>query len=201
MTCSSAFIFGTLTPHHYSILLQAYKRRVNRAEFNKFLKSIGEAELRAELVMLYSKVSAVKEHYTMELGDEKARKKVYDKTKKDLSNLYYIRGIARKRPRIQKVKSLLKTMEKNAVFTHETVDLYLFVTELSLEYLSKRSRTTQAVYNQCIESYRKASSLISQYDYQDDFLVRCKSCCKKSSKFYSLSGEISDLFEACYPGL
>ena len=170
-------------------------------EFNKFLKSLSEAELKAELVMLYSKVSAVKEHYTMELGDEKARKKVYDKAKKDLTNLYYIRGIARKRPRIQKCKSLLKTMEVNAVFAHESVDLYLFVTELSLEYLGKRSRTTQAVYNQCIESYRKATSLIAQYDYQDDFLLRCKSCCKKSLKFYSLSDEISDLFLVCYPSL
>ena len=111
---------------------------------------------------IYSKFSDVKKHYAMELGSEADRKKIFDKAKKEIKNLYYVRNRPRKRPRIAKIKTIIKEVSNISVFSHEKVDLLLYATETGLGYLHKKSNTTNATYNNCRDNFDKATTLINQ---------------------------------------
>jgi len=171
---------------------------MSKALFNKFINSLSEDELRSELKLLYSKVNKVKEHYAMELGDDKEREKIYSKAKKDLRNLFYIRGLRRKRPKVQKIKSLLKNLESNAIFSHESVDIYLYSTEIALEYLLTRPNTTKATFNNCKENFHKALRLINEFGLQSDFQARVQLCVKDANLIYMLEEEFNELFNQYY---
>ena len=133
----------------------------------------------------------------MELGGEAERQKIYDKAKKDIYNLYFIRGIPRKRPRIAKIKVILKELKKLSVFSHETVDLLLSTTETSLDYLGRRSYTTTATYNSCIDSFEQALDLI-EGGMQDDFQDRCKKIVSRAKRIDELDGILTENYKAVF---
>jgi len=168
-----------------------------RSEFTKFLKSLSEEELREELKSLYSSIKDVKQHYQMELGGDAERKKIFDKAKKDIYNLYFIRNIPRKRPRVAKIKAILKEMKKLSVFSHETADLLLATTETCLEYLYNRSYTTSATYNSCIDSYDQALAIIDT-GLHADFEKRCRFIAAKAENIDELDGVLQELFEKVF---
>jgi len=81
---------------------------MSRSNFIKFIKSLDEAELRKEITQLYSNHKDVKNYYSMELGSDEDRKKIYDKAKVDIRNMYFIKDKARKRPRVAKNQFVYK---------------------------------------------------------------------------------------------
>lgn len=168
-----------------------------RSEFTKFLKSLNEDELRQEMKSLYATIKEVKQHYQMELGGDAERKKIFDKAKKDIYNLYFIRNIPRKRPRVAKIKSILKEMKKLSVFSHETADLLLYTTETCLEYLYNRSYTTSATYNSCVDSYDQALEIINT-GLHADFEKRCSFIAAKAARIDELDGMLQELFEQTF---
>lgn len=168
-----------------------------RSEFNKFVKSLTEDELRQEMKSLYATLKQVKQHYQMELGGDEERRKIFDRAKKDIYNLYFIRNIPRKRPRIAKIKVILKELKKLSVFSHETVDLYLYTTETCLDYLSRRSYTTSATYNSCMDSYEKALEIIDT-GLHEDFRDRCKKIASRGGKISELDGVLKEFYDETF---
>lgn len=155
---------------------------------------MNEDELRQEMKSLYATIKEVKQHYQMELGGDEERRKIFDKAKKDIYNLYFIRNIPRKRPRIAKIKIILKGLKKLSVFSHETIDLLLYTTETCLEYLSRRRYTTSATYNSCMDSFEQALELIDT-GLHSDFQSRCKSIVTKAKRFDELDGILTEHYE------
>lgn len=167
---------------------------MSRSAFIKFTKSLSEDELRTELRDLYGKIVEVKKHYAMELGSEADRKKIFDRAKKDVTNLLYIRNKCRKRPRIAKIKTILKEIAKLSVFQHETADLYLHAAEQETAYLMRRPSTTQATFNNCRENYDKACSIINQFALHEDFKDRCRTIAQDAQSIYMLDEEIQEIY-------
>ncbi len=171
---------------------------MSKSELKKYIGSLQENELREEILNLHQKLPEVKSYYAIELGSEADRKKIYDKAKKDIWNLYYISKRPRKRPRIQKVKALLKEREKLSIFTHETIDLYLYAVEIALAYLLTRSRTTKATYNSTAENFKKAAKFIQQAGLQDVFNERCALLTSDAELIYMLEEVFSDIYTDCF---
>jgi len=167
---------------------------MSRGEFSKFIKTLNEEELREELTGLYGKIDEVKKHYAMELGKDADRAKIYAKAKKDIKNLLYIRERPRKRPRIAKLKDLLKQLNKFSVFKHEMADIYLYAAEVEMAYLLRRPSTTRATYNNCRENFEKACDIINQLVLHEDFKDRCRTMATDSDSVYMLEEEIHDIY-------
>lgn len=167
---------------------------MSRSAFLKFSKSLNEEELRTELTNLYGKIEEVKKHYAMELGKDTDRKKIFDKAKKEITNLLYVRNRPRKRPRIAKIKVILKELAKLSVFQHETADLYLHATEQETAYLMRRPSTTQATFNNCRENFEKACDIINQLSLHNDFVDRCRVIVQDANSIYMLDEEIQSIY-------
>ena len=169
-----------------------------RSEFTKFLKSMDESELRKELSRLYTSIPEVKMHYTMELGGEEQRKKIFDKAKSDVFNLYFIRDKARKRARVAKVKAIIKEMEKVSIFDHELVDFLLYVTRISQDYLARRYSVTKASYNSCHYAFSKALDKIQAGDFRSDFKKECQKIARAETYDTGFDEMMQDAFAAVY---
>lgn len=171
---------------------------MSKSELKKYITSMDEQELRSEILNLYQKFPEVKSYYAIELGTEADRKKIYDKAKKDIWNLFYISKRPRKRPRIQKIKTLLKEREKLSIFTHETIDLYLYAVETAVAYLLLRPRTTKATYNSSIENFRKAAQFIETAGLQDVFKERCVLMVSDAELIFMLEEAFDEIYRQCY---
>ncbi len=171
---------------------------MSRSAFTKFINTLEEEDLRKELTSLYSKIDSVKKHYAMELGKDTDRKKIYDRAKKDVYNLLYVRGKPRRRPRIQKIKVLLKDLAKFSVFQHELADLYLYAAEQQMAFLQRRPSTTQATYNNCVDNFSKACDIINQLVLHESFEKRCEELTLDSDTVYLLEDRIVDIYNATF---
>lgn len=168
---------------------------MSRAAFGKFVNSLTEDDLKAELKLLYTKFDDIKKHYAMELGSDADRKKLFDKAKKEIRNLLYIGEKARKRPRIQKIKNKLKEVAKLSIFQHETADLYLYACEMEMSYIYARNSSVKALYNNCKENYQKACELIKQLSLQDEFHKRCSLLQAKAYHVYLIEEDMKTAYK------
>lgn len=171
---------------------------MSKAKFIKHTKALSEEELREEISLLYSKLNEVKTYYAMELGNDDDRKKIYDKAKAEIKNLYYIRGKPRRRPRIQKIKTKLKELEKLAVFTHETIDVNLYTCDISMTYLSRRPSTTQASYNNCKDTFSTALNLIQKTALYSEFKDRCQKLVEDAMAVYDLELVFAEMYKEAF---
>ena len=171
---------------------------MSRTEFNKYIKSLEEEELRKELTAIYQKIPEVKLHYAMELGSDADRMKIFRNAKKDINNLIYIRNRPRKRPRIQKIKTILKDISKISVFEHEMAELYLFASECQMQYLLRRPSTTKATYNNCIENFKKACDIIDQLALQAQFKDRCQMLATDSDSLFMIEEELEEIYNKTF---
>ena len=97
---------------------------MNKTAFKKHIDQLDPEDLKEELMILFTKIKGVKEYYLMELGDDNQRKRVYDKAKKDISSKYATKSFKRpRRPRIQKVKNIIRDLEKESVLPFEMIEV------------------------------------------------------------------------------
>lgn len=134
---------------------------MSRRNFLKHIEQLGEEELREEIKLLYTKSKEVKHFYALELGEQKDREKIYAKAKKDIASKYATKSRRRpRRPRIQKINTLLSSLHKNAVFPHEMIDIYLFNCECGIEFMRKYYFQSTPLYNGITKSFGKATEII-----------------------------------------
>jgi len=146
---------------------------VSKAKFKKHLAELNIEELRHELFDLYDKVKEVKNHYAMELGSEKDRKRIYDKAKAEIIAKYATKSYRRpRRPRIQKINAILRRMKQTAVFKYELIDLYLFDIEQAMVFIAKYGFYSQTLANHITAVYKMAAQLIAQEQMYPDFEER-----------------------------
>lgn len=149
---------------------------MRKTTFIKFLKEAPEEDLRKELEILFSKYSEIKEHYTMELGDEADRKKIYDKAKKKLNGMYQR---YRFRARKSKATALIKQVQKISVFDHELADFYLFHAELCMTWMINYNIFPD-IWSHFMASLGSGLDLVLKSMSEDDFEERIFSIVDRS---------------------
>ncbi len=137
-----------------------------RKEFKKYIQSLDDEALKEELMALYTKIDDVKKHYAMELGSDADRQKLYKKAKKQISSMFHIGQKPRKRPRIKKVKEILREIRTHAIFKHELADIFLHASEEAVRFILYKPNTTDAVYNLAKSGYENAIQLIEEYNLE-----------------------------------
>jgi len=65
------------------------------SSFKKFIDSLGEEELREELLRVYTKLDEVKKFYKMDMGSEKDRARIFAKAKKEIAKKYLTKSYRR----------------------------------------------------------------------------------------------------------
>lgn len=150
---------------------------MQKSTFTKYIRSLTEEELRQELDNLYAFSPDVKQYYTMELGSEKDRKRIYDNIKKDITSKYATRSVRRPRkPRISKVRAILRNLERQKSFTYELGDVYLHNVECATEYVKKHWILTDPLINIILDSYEKACLNIRDALMEEEYMDRINQC-------------------------
>lgn len=147
---------------------------MRRAQFKKHLDQLGEEELREELLTLFTKLKEVKEYYLMELGSEEQREKIYEKAKLEIASKYTSKSFRRpRRPRIQKVNTIIKALEKQSVLPYEMIDIYLFNAETAVDFMIRYHFDSTPLRNTIISSFSKALDTIRLDKMEDVYKDRC----------------------------
>lgn len=175
---------------------------MSKAKFTKHLKELNIEELRHELLDLYVKVPGVKQHYAMELGSEADRLRIYAKAKKDITSKYATKSFRRpRRPRIQKINTLLKALKKATIFEHEMVDIYLFDIETALVFIAKYHFYSQTLANHIVSVFAKATDIISEQQLQSTFQERCDLILQRSELLPDIHWDLDNKFKKCFLGI
>ncbi len=155
---------------------------MNKITFKKHLEQLELEDLKEELMNLFTKIQGVKEYYLMELGNDKQRQKVYDKAKKDITSKYATKSRRRpRRPRIQKVKNIIKTLEKESSLPYELIDIYLHNTEEALDFMMKFRFDSAPLRNSINGTFIKALNLIELELMKEEYRERCGKITNKMS--------------------
>lgn len=150
---------------------------MQKSTFTKYIQSLNEEELRMELEALYIFSPDVKQYYVMELGSEKDRKRIYDAIKKNIESKYATRSIRRPRkPRISKIRAILRNLERQKSYSYELGDVYLFNVECATAYVKKHWILTDPIRNIILETYEKACLNIRDALLEDDYMDRINDC-------------------------
>lgn len=138
---------------------------MRKTNFTKFLASLDEDELKAELDKLYSKYKPIKDYYTMELGDVEDRKKLLDRAKKSIGKLYERR---KTRSRLSKVNNILKEISLISIFDHELADVYIHHVECATSHINFYGLRRDADANHLVTSFKKAVDLVTSSQTKED---------------------------------
>ena len=143
---------------------------MRKTKLIKHLEQLGEEDLREEILHLFDHIKDVKSYYAMELGSEADRKKRYDKAKADIASKFVSRSRRRvKRPRVNKTHQIIKELERQTVFPHEMIDIYLYTCEEALKFSARYQYVSQPLINLVRKYYQKAESLTIESAMEADF--------------------------------
>ena len=155
---------------------------MNRKTFKNHIDQLEEEDLREELFTLFTKIKEVKNYYLMELGDDKQRKRIYEKAKKEITTKYATKSYRRpRRPRIQKVKNIIRQIENESIFPYELIDVYLHNTEVALAFMMEYRYDSNPLRNSINDSFQKALNLIDLELMKKDYSERCGTLVNKMS--------------------
>jgi len=169
---------------------------VRKSTFIKHINQLDAEDLRTELTQLYTKLDAVKKFYKLELGSEEDRTKLYAKAKQNIASKYATKSFRKpRRPRIQKINAILRNLKKEAIFSYEMIDIYLFTTETAVEFMDSYDFYSQPLHNNIISSFTEAVKLIKENRMVSQYDERCLSIIKKTRFFRDLKHELEDQYE------
>jgi len=163
--------------------------------FKKFLSSLDEAGVRAEMIKLFKKLPQVKEFYAQELMSEKDRLEMLAEYKKKIKNQYWTRTGNPRMPDNRKANQILTAFEKVSVFPHELIDLLLFRVETASDLANNFGGMPDSAYSSASRSFEKAIKLIVQNKLEAMFKLRCQEIFNYGNVDYWYIEEMEDVFE------
>lgn len=168
---------------------------MRKTAFLKHINELSEDDLRQELDNLFTSIVEVRNYYKMDLGSDNDRKKLFDKAKKDLLTKYTSKSYRRpRRPRIQKVNTILTDMSKLSIFDFEMIDLYLFNTEAAVSFMIEYRFASPPLFNTIIKYYNKALLMIQDTVLQSEYEERCQILIDKLSPVPEIFDEVISEF-------
>ena len=146
---------------------------MRKSRLIKHLEQLEAEDLREELSRLYDMSKEVQTYYAMELGTEAERQKKYEKAKAAIATKFTSRSRKRvRRPRVNKVKLIVKELERHTIFPHEMIDIHLYVCEQALTFGETYYYSSAPLYNLIVDNYSKAQRLIEDHLMKEDYRDR-----------------------------
>jgi hypothetical protein len=168
---------------------------MRKSTFLKHISHLEESELREELKLLYTKLESVKTYYKMELGSTKDREKVYVAAKKEITAKFKTKSYRRpRRPRIQKINTIIRDLSKKAIFSYEMIDVYLHTTITGLQFMNEYRFYSDVLANHIINSFSSACLLIESNRMKEKYEEACQNIILLSKIEYPLQIEICKIY-------
>jgi hypothetical protein len=162
---------------------------MKKTRFIKHLEQLEEQDLRDELLTLYERFDDVRKFYSMELGRDEDRARIFAKAKKDIVSKYATRSRRRpRRPRINKINKLLSELSRISIFKEEMIDLYLFNCETALHFMLEYQYHSDPLHNAVVKGMDKACALIVESQTIEDFNDRLNQIVDLSFDAYEFLG-------------
>jgi hypothetical protein len=142
-----------------------------KKDFNKYVKSLDEKGLAKELKMLYDKFELVRKYYKAELSED--ANSILAEYKLKLKKEYFpTRGYGKASSGTS--RKVVIEFKKIATHSSDVVELWLYRTEMMLEYTLTYGDIDEHFYNSLYTGFAEACKLISKEalhkHYQDDCL-------------------------------
>ena len=168
---------------------------MRKITFQKHLDQLTEEDLRKELLLLFEKIDEVKQFYKMELGNAKDKEKFFEKSKKLIASKYSTKSFRRpRRPRIQKVNTILRDIRKTVIFDFEMIDIYLFTVETALGFMLDYRYQSAPLYNNVTKCFEEACKITADNIMQDEYVLRMEEILSKSRYILGLYKELDDIY-------
>jgi hypothetical protein len=162
---------------------------MKKAKFLKHLELLETEGLREELQQLYEKFPEVRKYYSMELGGNQDRERIFAKAKKDIASKYATRSRRRpRRPRINKINKLLKEVSNISIFKEEMIDLYMYNCELALDFILEYHYHSDPLHNAVVNGVDQACALMVESQSTDEFRERLNRIVDRSFDAYEFLG-------------
>ena len=162
---------------------------MKKSTFINHLNQLDEDDLRNELTILYDRFPDVKKFYSMELGKESDRERIFANVKKDIVSKYATRSTRRpRRPRISKINKILTQTSKISIFKEEMIDLYLFNCEQALSFMLEYHYHSDPLHNSVVKSLDHACKLSVEAQVIDEFRERMVAVIDQSFDAYEYLG-------------
>jgi len=142
----------------------------SKKDLKKYLSQLSNDELIAEVEKLFQKFKNVQDYYNIELsGDTSALLSEY---KKRLDKVFAMKGMILN-PSMAEANKILKEFEKISIHIADTIDLYLYKAELSIELFKNWGHDFTSVVNSFSSTYDKVVKMIHQNNLEGYFEKRC----------------------------
>ncbi|AHM58289.1 hypothetical protein D770_00055 [Flammeovirgaceae bacterium 311] len=153
--------------------------RSTNSELNRYLKSLEKQELETEVKKLFSKIPAVKQYYEQELtGDSGA---VLEKYKAKIRKEYF-RGRGFGNASSSASRKAVQDFKKISVFPRDVVELWLYRTEMMLDYTLAWGDLNESFYNSLCMSFEEACCMICKEGLESEFQDYCTRILAKASE-------------------
>lgn len=149
-------------------------KKVKVAELKKYLAEHSEAELREEILRLFSKIKQVQDYYAQELMSPEERQYILVEYKKKVDSCFYTRTGNPKIPQKAKLRALIKEFEDIAVAKIDVVDLVLYRVEQTIQLADKYGGLGDNDYSAAVSAYTKALKMITTEKLEPYFEDRCR---------------------------
>lgn len=164
-------------------------------EFKQLIAQMDEAELREELLKLYTKLPLVKDFYNQDLMTEEERQEVLNTFKTRIYKEYWTSKSNPKLPNNTNIKKILDEYEKIAVFPFDVIDLLVYRVETNTDHANTFGGTSDGCYNTSITSFKKAMKLMNENNLRSYFENRCKDIFRANNIDYWYIEQLEYLFE------
>ena len=142
-----------------------------KREFTKYIKSLDKEALYKELQKLYSKIPEVKKYYEMELSPN--TQKIVEQYKKKLKNEYFpSRGYGKARSGAS--RKIVTDFKKISVHNADLIDLWLYRTEMMVEFTMAYGDIDEAFYNSLASGFDAACILIQKNKLEKQYHIYCQ---------------------------
>ncbi len=141
--------------------------------FKKYLATLSEPELRAELLELF-KLPQVQEHYAKGMLSEGERKSMLDDVKRKIQNQFWTRTGNPRNVSNANIRKLISDFEKIAASPRDVVELLLFRVETATKFAHEFGGMPDADYNAALNAFDKAMKLMTKHALVNEFRVWCK---------------------------
>lgn len=169
------------------------------SDFKRLIAEMTEAELRAELVKLFSKLEQVQQFYGQDLLTEEDRRKILNDNKDKIYKKFWTTsGNPRMNVSNADIRTIINTFEKISAFPSEVVELLLYRVETATNFAHSFGGMPDADYNAAITAYDKAMKLIKNHNLESYFKEIAKEVFKYNNLDYWYIEELRELYEACF---
>lgn len=164
-----------------------------KKELNKYLKTLTDKELIAEIKKLYDKFESVKKYYQLELGDDSG--KVLSEYKAKIKKEYFPnRGYGYARSSVS--RKVITEFKKISIHSKDLIELMLYRTEMMLEFTNTYGDMDESFYNSLWKSFEQACKLIKKEKLELYFKEYCEELVGKSNYLgWGVSDSMNYMYE------